>query len=277
MSLDKKALKILMDHYWVAGRGWSIKPPDGASFEHAKRAGYMFDELVTRHDILVDNLIETAARCDKTVVADAFLASLTTRRLDLRSALSSYAVGSCFPRHRLDGSPARVSPYTGAVFCEICGGVEIEHRATVDLNVLNFERFKWGGVRKLDLTYLMLDLTEFEKAEKITPAPEDYAIFQEIISMCSTVPDHERASSLVKRLSGVFKSNSAERRSLIETLGICGILQPANQLTFFDGFVEAKDQKHTGEHHNDWGYPVMWWRGSDGVNDRAVQHYFPGL
>jgi len=277
MSLDTKALKILTDHHWVPGMGWSKMPPEGAAFEYAKRAGYMFDDLVTRHDTLAENLIELVRRCDITDIADAFLASLTTRRLDLRSALSSYAIASRFPRHWLDDSPTRVSPYTGAVFCEVCGGCDIEQRMEINLNVLNFERFKWGGVRKLDLPYIFFDLAEFEKTEKIAPKPEDYEILQEIISIISKVPDGKRASSLDKRLSGVFKSNSAERRSLIETLGICGILQPANRMTYFDGFVETRHQEYTGEHRKDWGYPVIWWQGSDGVNDRAVRHYFPNL
>jgi hypothetical protein len=48
-------------------------------------------------------------------------------------------------------------------------------------------------------------------------------------------------------------------------------------MTYFDGFVETRHQEYTGEHRKDWGYPVIWWQGSDGVNDRAVRHYFPNL
>lgn len=278
MSLDKKALKILMDHHWAAGAGWRNRTtPEGTSFEYAKQAGYMFGDLVTDHDTLVENVIQVAAQCDKKLLTEAFLASLTTRRLDLRSALASYVVASSFPQHRLDASPTDFSPDTGYVSCKICGGGEIKHRTVVDLNVLSFERFKWGGVRKLDPEYLSFDLAQFAKTEKITPTPEDYAIFREIISIASNAPDDEKPSDLDKRLSGVFKSNSDERRSLIETLGICGILQPTGQMSFFEGFVEIKRRKRTNDHRNDWGYPAMWWRGSDGVNDHALQHYFPDL
>ena len=166
---------------------------------------------------------------------------------------------------------------SGVVFCSLCGAHELRQRLEIDRNVLNFERFKWGGVRKIYTEYVWFDLDQFERAEKLEPTDEDYSIFREILSVCSKVPDNERASSLAKRLSGVFKSNLDERRSVIETLGICGILKPAGRPTFFEGFVAGEQREHTGEHYNDWGYPVIWWRGSDGVNADALRHYFPKL
>ena len=100
--------------------------------------------------------IEDATSC--------FLASLTSRRLDLRSALSSYVLARRLEQHAFVKGPGHIS---GA--CAVCGLNERE--VEIDWDVMNFERFKWGGVRRDDLTYVWLDLRQFAAADRPLPPP----------------------------------------------------------------------------------------------------------
>jgi len=53
--------------------------------------------------------------------------------------------------------------------CAVCGLNERE--VEIDWDVMNFERFKWGGVRRDDLTYVWLDLRQFAAADRPLPPP----------------------------------------------------------------------------------------------------------
>jgi hypothetical protein len=85
------ALKLLFDMYWSA-QGWRMPPQQPSVDDHAVllAAGLLlppFDE--TSHDELVDRVRQLVSVTEQRMVADAFLASLGSRRLDLRSALGS--------------------------------------------------------------------------------------------------------------------------------------------------------------------------------------------
>ena len=60
-----------------------------------------------------------------------------SRRVEIRSALGSFAVLQHFPMHAAPGQREA---------CPVCGDYN-RPADEEDLNVLNFERFKWGGVR----------------------------------------------------------------------------------------------------------------------------------
>src|SRR5438067_428969 len=98
---DPRALKILFDAYWKS-TGWrdrrEVRSDD---FFYAKQAGVMFDDVPRSHDEIIKRARTAVQDVDRQSVADAFLVSLTCRRLDLRSALGSFAVLRNFPDHRL--------------------------------------------------------------------------------------------------------------------------------------------------------------------------------
>ena len=79
----------------------------------------------------------------------------------------------------------------------------------------------------------------------------------------------------MKALAGVFPANVSERRQFIEILGLADILNPGSRPTFFDGCPPQVKREHPGR--GDWSYPVVWWRGRDGVNQAAVDFWFPEL
>ncbi len=227
----------------------------------------MFDPVELSHDEIVNWLFQSYEQVSIDEVANAFLASLGSRRLELRSALGSYAIARNFPRHKFSIDQMR---------CPICG-VYGSTRQEEDLNVLNFERYKWGGVRHLDPLYIAFDLKLFAMTEKATPSDEDLELLKQIIEIASHLATDARVRDLEKALAKVTKSNKAEREELIETLAYCGILQPKGRPGFFDSFVNDDERPLPPVNKIDWTYPVCWWRGADGINRQALEYFFPLL
>ncbi|MCA1549437.1 hypothetical protein I6F36_21650 [Bradyrhizobium sp. BRP19] len=270
---DRKALQILFNAYW-SPKGWKQSAAtDQADFEYARQAGYMFDPVAVTHDDIVARLVSIRPRVNLERAANAFLASLSTRRLDLRSALGSFSCAAYFPLHGLREQASRA--LGRRLPCRICGRYGDGSPAQEDLNVLSFERWKWGGVRHVDPLYCWFDLAQFEKADLVEPTEEDCSILTEIVGIASGLPPDARPNELEKRIGKVLKSNRAERCVLIQILGYCGVLKPARRSGFLQAFTPDEFRDRPPDHTNDWAYPVIWWRGADGVNADALSQLFP--
>jgi len=276
MSRDEKALQILIDNFWSPG-GWKRDKTIGpADFEYARQAGYMFNPVTVTHDDIVGRLLGVRHQVSVEQVADAFLASLSTRRLELRSALGSFSFAAHFPDHRLVEQAHGQMP-SGRLHCRLCGLYGRSAAEQQDLNVLNFERWKWGGVRHADPLYCWFDLTQFEKTNPSTLAEEDYSILAKVVDIASALAPNARPNELERRIGKVIKSNSSERRVLIQILGLCGVLKPAGRCGFLDAFTPTEHRDRPPDHTNDWSYPVMWWQGADGVDRGALNRLFPKI
>jgi hypothetical protein len=276
MSHDKKALQILLDNYW-SPKGWKRDQAiDSADFEYARQAGYMFDPVTVTHDDIVARLLKIRNRLSLERVTDAFLSSLSTRRLELRSALGSFSFAAHFPDHRLAETAHSRVP-SDRLRCHLCDLYANSVAEPQDVNVLSFERWKWGGVRHENPLYCWFDLTQFEKASLDAPTQEDYSILARIVEIASELPPKAKPNELEKRISKVIKSNSSERRALIEILGYCGVLKPAGRCSFLQAFTSSEHRDRPPDHKNDWNYPVIWWRGADGVDRNALNRLFPKM
>ena len=90
--MDKRALKILFDTYW-SSNGWvrGERRLGADDFAYAKSRRVMFDPIRPTHGEAISRLHSVIHRLEPRQVADGFLASLSTRRLDWRSALGSYS------------------------------------------------------------------------------------------------------------------------------------------------------------------------------------------
>ena len=276
MSHDKKALQILLDAYW-SPKGWKRdRAIDSAGFEYARQAGYMFDLVTVTHDDIVARLLTIGNRVSMEQVTDAFLASLSTRRLELRSALGSFSFAAHFPDHRLV-EHARGPMPSGRLHCRLCGLYGHSAAEQEDLNVLSFERWKWGGVRHENPLYCWFDLTQFEKTGLAVPTQEDYSILARIVETASGLTPNAKPNELEKRISKAIRSNASERRVLIEILGYCGVLKPAGRRGFLQAFTPHEHRDRPRDHTNDWKYPVIWWRGADGVDRNALNRLFPKI
>ncbi|MEM7012594.1 MAG: hypothetical protein AAF585_14050 [Verrucomicrobiota bacterium] len=260
---DKKALKILFDTYWGAG-GWKdsreTAPED---LEYAKAAGVMFDPSSYSHNEITNRAVRVAGKISPIAVADAFVASLGSRRLDLRSALGSFAVLRHFPSHEaeLDGRQ-----------CKICG--EYDQSSNEDLNVFNFERFKWGGVRHDVVGYALFDLEQFSTTLSNPPTDMDIRILGALIEAIESAPDNMTANALQKHLAPIVKSNKSEREILIAILGLTGILSAIHHPGYLTSFVRSDERELPSRRFVDMTYPACWWRRSDGINAEAVEFWF---
>jgi hypothetical protein len=271
--LDRRALKALFGTYWTTG-GWrdasgnARQPPSppAAEVEYARAAGYMFEPRPMTHDQAVAWLLRARKSVTRREATDAFVASLSTRRLDWRSALGSFAVARLFPDHRHPGKGAR--------HCPVCGesGGPADDVAG-DLGVLNFERLKWGGVRHLDATYAAFDLELFAKMGKPTPGAEDFAILSRLVESIRAMAAGARLDDLQRELGKHLSSSKDERRVLIEMLGYCGVLQHPDHPGFLRRFI-PDEARGTASARGDWAYPVEYWRGKHGVNEGALAYWF---
>lgn len=264
--LDTKARAILLDTYW-SPTGWRTAPATSADdLAYATRAGYLFPSVHVAHDDLADRIHRARQRLSLPAVRDAFLASLTTRRLDLRSALGSYAVALHYPAHAYAGPNA-----DGDFRCHTCGALVATE---VDQSVLNFERHKWGGVRRLDPYYMAFDLEQFALLDPLAPTATDRALFATIIAALRDVSQRATCADAAQALARLLPSNKAERQVLIEILSCCGLLDTPGHPGFWQTFVPYKDRQMPPR-RTDWTYPAYWWRGNIGINDAAFAFYFP--
>jgi len=242
--MDKKAKNILFKTYWTSA-GWVRDEDhkiDSADFEYAKEKGLMFDPLTISKADLISNLNNIIQNISMKKVSDAFLCSLSNKRLDWRSGLASYV-----NIKRLLTDNNVLDYYYG-------------HGKNIDLNILNFERIKWGGVRHYCGLYNWLDLSLLERENIPTPSEHDIETLKEILKVIDKSEQGETPSKLRDRLTEVFKASKDERHILMEILSCADILKP---LRF--------DRKEPGKH--DWTF-VLHWRGEDKYDKQKVNEYF---
>jgi hypothetical protein len=269
-DLDKQALKILFASYWSTS-GWKKEfDTSPADLAYAKAAGLMFDPITISHQHAVEWAIRCRDSVSKEQVVNFFLASLSSRRLDLRSALGCFAVSRNLRAHVWEKSNSSTH------CCPVCGMYDFREKPQ-DLNVLNFERFKWGGVRHDNPIYIAFDLQQVARQPTPKPGSDDTRIMSAILNAARTVQQNSRLSDLVKKLAPVLPSNVSERRAIIGILGYCGILVDPSRESFFDSFPHFYDRKDTRWQKDDWPYPVRWWQGSFGVAEKAAAYWFPSL
>ncbi len=260
---DLRARKILFDTYWTSA-GWRPSPvtvPD--DLEYATAAGYMFPARTAGHD----EWIHTARRIrDRTAVADvaaAFVGSLGRRRLAQRSALGSLA------------SVRHLDEHAWLAWSAHCGECGIPSQSSVDLNVLNFERHKWGGVRHGDPIYAWFDLDLFARSERQAETDEDVAILNAILDSARRARPEARPRDLEQAIQSVVPSSKAEREILLGILALSGVLATTEHQGLLAAWVPYTDrQPPPRPSENDWLYPMFWWRGSDGVNEDAARSVF---
>jgi hypothetical protein len=178
-------------------------------------------------------------------VGEAFLASLSSRRLDLRSALGSYAVARLVPEHPL-------STAARGFRCTVCG--QYASGEEENLNILSFERFKWGGVRRDYLPYAAFDLEQFAKAPRLKPTRPDIDTGRQLLDCLRQLPARTTAAQAVPQLK-MIKGNKAQRDAFIPKIQRS---EPPLRFVF----------RH---------YPISWWTAADGVNLPALQQFLPQL
>ena len=262
--MDKKAIKILLSTYWDSG-GWKNGEISEEDQKYAIEQGVMFKPINYSHEETLESIRSLICNIKINNAAAAFLYSLSTRNLEYRSILGSYIYGKSIPDHKC----------TDKNYCNICGYNNLEyHEHNRTLDVFNFERFKWGGVRHDSASYALLDLVEFKKLLSVTPSADDIKIFNRIIEVAKSL-SHGGPRELEKAISLELPSNKSEREILIGILGLCGILQTEKHQGYLNTFTSKyhRDPPPVGK-ANDWAYPVSWWKAQNGINEDALKVVF---
>lgn len=263
--MNKQATKILFSTYWSSA-GCKKEPfVSQSDFEYAKSHRVMFDPIRPSHEEAIELVQVLTKKINVQAVADRFLSSLSTRRLEWRSALGSYMAMRFMPTH-----DATVSDRT----CRVCGLHDYHHIANHDLNIANFTRLKWGGVDHTSPIYAALDLQLFLEEPTSKPTDEDIEIFKELILNVRNAPFSTTSANLHKLFPASLKSNKAERGQLIAILGICGILATPEHAGFSGHFVPRSQRSLPDRHFIDMAYPACWWTGADGVNGERLREVF---
>ncbi len=270
--MDKKAKNILFKHFWK--NGWisaSERLTTDDDFQYAKAKGLMFEPFTISHDECIHAIIKLLEEISDEHVIQAFLSSLSHRSLVLRSGLASYFIARQLHQHDYSAVLSGQSydengELSGQSFtCGICrdlkyGMIGDEKYQNEDLNVLNFERIKWGGIRHGELLYTLFDLKQFLQEQIEGPNVEDILIFKNILNVIEYAAPNDPPGELVKKLKTVIKSTPSERKILIEILACIGVLQP-----------QSFDRPNRGK--SDWVYAACW-RGEDRYNQRVVDELF---
>ena len=135
------------------------------------------------------------------------------------------------------------------------------------LNVFNFERYKFGGVRYHSIDYILFDIEQFLKLPKVIPSDYDREILKRILQCVDKLNPSDKAGKLRDMVAKekIFKINKNEISSILNILGICGVLSSDEFPCYEDKFVDEYYRSPI-EHKNDFDYPVNRWRASNGVN-----------
>jgi hypothetical protein len=242
--MNKKAKEILFNTFWSSD-GWlsdENRKIKSADFEYAKEKGLMFDPLTVTKSEILTRLQEIVETISLKKITDAFLSSMTNTRLDWRSALGSYANAK---RLLIENN-----------FDEYYYG----HGTNIDLNILNFERIKWGGIRHNYGVYNWLDLTLLNNENVAKPTVEDINTFQLILNEIRNSEVDEKIDKLRDRLQEILKSSVEETHMFTEILGSADILKPFS-------YDHKEPEKHL------WTF-VLQWLGDDKYDKANVRKYF---
>lgn len=269
--------KILLKTFWNS-KGYCYLDPTPEEFALAVGEGYMFEgtNQLSHEETLaaVREVVELISPAD---VSNAFLYSLSTRALEYRSAMGSYWYAKAVPPH--ESQRPRRCGYCGWMdgycdFTKLKKPMQSMPRHTLE-NSCNFHRYKFGGRHHTDVQYALFDLQQFRKLTKVTPTETDRAMLRGILSAIGELPLRKKAGAyrdlLVKKK--IIPSNRFEISSLIDILGLCGVLSTAEHPCPDVEFRGAQGVDPS-EIRSDIAYPVNWWRASDGVNEERFERVF---
>ena len=201
------------------------------------------------HDQLVQACRQATEIISPRAVGSAFVASLTTKRLDLRVVLPSFAVCRKLPLHEFQHTTIFTGGDRGV--CAICGLPEKEI-------IVGSEIQSPGPAYYLENSLAVLE--NFPQMDKPEPTSKDIESLKLIISRLGD-SGGAKLGELPKLLQGVFPSNKYQRQDLLGFLAIAGAFKLEVE-SFFEGWVPfdlresvmpshfyAKDSLHPLRHY----------------------------
>lgn len=243
--IDPRAKQILFAKVDAAMRWQPL--PSTADLAYAKSKRMLFAPLTATHGQIVERIVVARESLTLATVSGAFLASLSSGRLDLRSGLASYACSETTARHEF-------VKWCEADACEICHlPAKVQKR---DRDFHSFQRHGAAGFGlHFDALYQMLDLEELAREAPLAPTKEDLVRMRVTLHAAATTPAADGAAKLNARLKPTLGGSKHERTMVIDGLAACGVLGGET--------VGSESAEFSGS-----------WRGKDGVNAKRVREVF---
>ena len=271
-NFDKKAIAILKKYYipyTMDGR------PSAEEVEKGIMSGVLVENETTTHDIMTKTIKKLAEKISLEDAAKGFLYSLSTGDLRYRTVIATLLWARALPVHS-----AEVKKEYKIEKCKICGCMQGLHgEEKIDFNKYGVFHYltpvTYGNNPDLGrLEYALQDLKKFDSLPKVEPKDKDYEILNAIFGVVSTMKSHNKASALV---SAIHKQKIIEESAhgvhlVLGVLSMCGILQTDEHQGYLYGFTQSDDRNF--ELDNDLYYPLLYWKGSHGINRAAVAEIF---
>jgi hypothetical protein len=226
------------------------------------------------HDDAVLLAIDLKERISIKDVTRNFISSLSSGKLIYRSGLPALAILQTFPNHKF----THIKDFGPDYQCSTCISSNKNPAYQTEEYLKGGSESTGGLVSYGDIYMYCALLTLHEELAPLEPCESDYRILLEIIKTIENIPVDTTPRILQKSLKAIegFRSNEEQRKTLLETLGYCGILQTEKHkgcLYEFTCLGLAPRKRHS----SDWNYPVDWWTGKDGINRSALNFWFPEL
>ena len=230
------------------------------------------------HEAMLQLLRNVVGKITPEMAANAFLYSLSTRALEYRAVLGSYWYAVAIPDHAPTdtwhcydcGWSSQKTSGTG----KISKGHPIYGALLEVLEQLPTEPSINYGHVYTTLNQCLLVLEHFLTLPPVQHTAQDEALLLQILQCVYALEPHQRGRALQKKItqSRIIKSNAWEIDSLLDSLGICGVLSSDRAPCYA---VEFCDEYHRNpETDSQFLYPLNWWRACDGINRERYEIVF---
>jgi hypothetical protein len=240
--MDKKAVQIL-NRLMDDQKKHSVNAEELA---YARKMGVVVEDQPITHDQAIDILEQVFETVSLKDAAQAFLYSLSSRDVDYRYTLASFVYARSwlsFDQGQAEETPEKL---TGSFF--------------------NWVKHKGGGIWGT-IGKPIFYLEQFAPMERRTASDADVEILRSILELADSMEDEASGAALATAIhtAKLLPCNQAEALGIVETLGICGILDAPGHPGFLHSFTPPLE-RDTGDLRQSLSYPLNWWRGADGVN-----------
>ena len=240
--MDKKAVQIL-NRLMDDQKKHSVSAKELA---YARKMGVVVEDQPITYAQVIDVLTHCFDAVSLEDAAQAFLFSLSSRDVDYRYILASFVYARSwfsFDRGQAEEVPEKL---TGAFF--------------------NWVKHKGGGIWGT-IGKPIFYLEQFAPMERWAASNADVGIVRSILELADSMEDEASGTALATaiRTAKLLPCNQAEAVGIVETLGICGILEAPGHPGFLHSFTPPLE-RDTGDMRQSLSYPLNWWRGADGVN-----------
>ncbi|GAB2888985.1 hypothetical protein ACCI51_19145 [Microbulbifer echini] len=255
MDIDSKSIKIIKAKYWK--NGWidsSKRNLSDSDAEHLSIHHWNLGSAKLSHDQIIGDVVSKSRNVSLKECAALLSQSLSTRKVQDRSFISSVAQAVNMPNH----SHTENGP------CPICG---LYKESEIDQDVLLFEKLMWGGVRLTQIEYVWFDLKLMNRNNLQEANCEDLI---HLVMDFEKRNDKLSASKFAASLKEV-KGNKSEREILCSILGVCSILQHPEHTGFLMQYWPANERQLPNQHFIDLAWPYCWYNSSFGINKNALE------